>query len=71
MEKRYIGPKELAEYLGVKVDTVYAWCWKGEIPHYRPGPSRSAYANNKGRLIRFDLREIDKWMERRRVKELH
>lgn len=60
MEKRYISPQELSEYLGFKIDTIYSWVWKREIPYRK-----------MGRCIRFDLREIDKWAEERRVAELH
>jgi len=60
MEKRYIGPEELAEYLDFKIDTIYSWVWQRKIPYFK-----------MGRCIRFDLREIDKWAERCRVAEIH
>lgn len=59
MEKRYIGPKEMAEYLGFKIDTIYDWVYRKKIPYYKIG-----------RLVRFDLREIDKWTKDKRVKEI-
>ena len=60
MEKRYINPQELSEYLGFKKDTIYAWVWQRKIPHHK-----------MGRCIRFDRHEIDKWADGCRVKEIH
>ena len=56
MEKRFIGVKELSEYLGIKVNTVYSWTATRKIPYYKVG-----------RLPKFDLREIDKWALERKV----
>jgi len=56
MEKRFIGVKELSEYLGIKVNTVYSWIATRKIPFYKVG-----------RLPKFDLREIDKWALERKV----
>lgn len=50
-EKRFIGVKELAVYLGIKVNTVYSWVCLRKIPYVK-----------MGRLVKFDLREIDKWI---------
>ena len=44
--------KEVGEYLGVKISTLYFYVENGGIPHYRVG-----------RLIRFKQQEIDQWME--------
>ncbi len=60
MEKRFISPIELAEYTGLKPDTIYSWIWKRKIPYCK-----------MGRLVKFDLREIDKWIEEKRVKEMN
>jgi excisionase family DNA binding protein len=54
--KRYIGIKELAEYIDVKVNTLYSWVNMKQIPYYKVG-----------RLVKFDKDEIDKWMEKKRV----
>lgn len=60
MEKRYISPQELSEYIGIKIDTVYSWVWQRKIPHFK-----------MGRCIKFDLQEIEKWAQARRVAEIH
>lgn len=55
MEKRFIGVRELSEYLGIKVNTVYSWVATRKIPYYKVG-----------RLPKFDLREIDGWIRQRK-----
>lgn len=53
MENRFIGVKELAQYLGIKVATVYAWVSMKRIPFHK-----------FGKLVKFDLRKIDLWADR-------
>jgi len=60
MEARYIGVKEIAQYLGIKIDTVYGWIYMRKIPYHK-----------LGRLVRFDLREIEGWMREKRVEEIN
>lgn len=52
-ETNYISVKEVAQYLGMKISTVYTWV--PEIPHYRIG-----------NLIRFRKEDIDAWMATKR-----
>ena len=52
-EQGYLTVKEVAQYLGMKTSTVYAWV--PEMPHYRIG-----------NLIRFRKDEIDAWMQTKR-----
>ena len=54
MEKRFIGVKELAIYLDIKVPTIYSWVCQGRIPRYKLG----------GRMLKFDVAEIDAWMKK-------
>ena len=56
MERRFIGVKELAEYLGISVHTVYSWVSMGKLVHHK-----------FGKLVKFDLREIDTLTARLRV----
>lgn len=56
MEKRFIGVKEFAQYLGIKEATVYAWVSMKKIPYHK-----------FGKLVKFDLREIDSLTARLRV----
>lgn len=55
-EKRFIGIKECSEYLGVKVSTLYSWVSMKKIPYVKMGG-----------LVRFDLRELEVWIKKRKV----
>lgn len=57
MMKRFIGIKELEEELGVKRSTLYDWVHTRQIPHLKIG-----------RLVKFDPREIDRWLKEKTVK---
>jgi excisionase family DNA binding protein len=52
MEKEFLSIKEVAEYLGVKPCTVYAWAEARMLPHYK-----------FGRFVRFKKSEIDLWIK--------
>ena len=56
LEKRFIGVKELAEYLGIKDKTVYTWVHMRKIPYVKMGG-----------LVKFDLKKIEKWVKEREV----
>ncbi len=56
-EKRFIGIKECAEYLGVTKRTLYSWTFAKKIPYIK-----------MGRLVKFDLKELEGWIKERRVK---
>ncbi|MBI5150141.1 MAG: helix-turn-helix domain-containing protein [Candidatus Omnitrophica bacterium] len=57
MSNRRIDIKELSDYLAIKAGTIYAWVHTKQIPHYKIG-----------RLVRFELSEIEKWLEEKSVK---
>jgi len=42
----------MAEYLGVKVSTIYQWTHIGYIPHMK-----------LGRFVRFKEKDVIKWLE--------
>ena len=46
----------VAEKLGVSVNTVYAWIHQRRIPFIKVG-----------RLVKFDERDIDKWIGEQKV----
>jgi excisionase family DNA binding protein len=56
MEKRLIDINEAGEYLRVSKNTIYSWICQRKIPFVK-----------MGRLVRFDLRDIDKWVEKNKV----
>lgn len=51
MEDRWLSVEEIAEYLGVTRDTVYAWLSKKGLPGHRIG-----------RLWKFKREEVDEWV---------
>jgi len=59
MDKRYIGPQELSEYLGMSIRTIYFWVVQRKIPHFK-----------LGKRVRFDLKEIELWLKDKRIAEL-
>jgi excisionase family DNA binding protein len=54
--KRFVGPEELAEYLDLSINTIYSWIWLKKIPHFKVG-----------KLVKFDLQEIETWMEEKKI----
>lgn len=51
MSDRWLSVEEIAEYLGVSKDTVYAWISKRNMPAHRIG-----------RLWKFKTEEVDEWV---------
>ena len=56
MERRFLGINDFSQYLGVAKGTLYVWVCHKKIPYTKVG-----------RLIRFDLRKIEKWLEENSV----
>ena len=56
MERRYLGIKELSQYLGITEGTLYSWVCYKKIPYVK-----------MGRLVKFDLRKIDSWTQENTV----
>ena len=53
-----IDVKELSQRLSVSKFTIYCWVSQGKIPHVKIC----------GRLVRFDPREVETWINEQRVK---
>ena len=51
MQRRFLGIRDCAEYLGVSKGTLYVWVCHRKIPYVKVG-----------RLVKFDLVRIDKWL---------
>lgn len=49
--------EELAQYLNVKIRTIYTWVQMGAIPHYRL--SRKA--------IRFNINAVNAWLDKEKA----
>ncbi len=56
MQKRLLTVKEASEYLGIKVNTLYSWVSQKKIDYVK-----------MGRLTKFDIRVIDKYIENHSV----
>ena len=54
--KRLINIKELSEFIGVSVNTLYAWVNQHKIPFIK--------CNG---IIRFDMKDIEAWIEENKV----
>jgi excisionase family DNA binding protein len=57
-EQRLVGLQEIAVYLNIKPSTIYAWVNQKRLPYIKIG-----------RLVKFDLQDIDAWIQERKVKE--
>ena len=53
-----IGIEEAAKYLGVSVKTLYSWVHQRKIPFVKVG-----------RLVKFIVTELDKWILNNAVKK--
>ncbi len=60
IERRYLGIDEFADYLGVPKGTLYVWVCQKKIPYLKIG-----------KLLKFDLKEIEQWLKDRRFKEIY
>lgn len=52
MSDRWLSVEEIAEHLGVSRDTVYTWVNEKGLP-----------AHKVGKLWKFRLAQVDKWVE--------
>ncbi len=60
MQKRLITIKEASEYLGISVNTLYSWVSQKKIDYVKIG-----------RLTKFDLKIIDKFIENNSVEAVN
>jgi excisionase family DNA binding protein len=56
MTERLMTAAEVADFLGVSLDTVWDWHEAGELPSFKIG-----------RAVRFRREEIDLWVESKRT----
>ena len=55
--KRLISIDEAASYMGIKKNTLYSWVWRRKLPFVKCG-----------RRTMFDIKDIDEWIDGRKVK---
>jgi excisionase family DNA binding protein len=56
MTGRWISVEEVAEHLGVKRDTIYKWVVRRHLP-----------AHKVGKLLKFQISEVDRWVREGRA----
>jgi len=56
LERRLLNIREVSGLLGLSKSTLYEWTVQRRIPFVRAG-----------RALRFDTRDMDKWIERQKV----
>ena len=56
LQKRFMNVQELAEYISVSQWTIYTMVCRRKIPYIK-----------FGRLVRFDIKVIDRWMAKQTV----
>ena len=54
-----VGIEEISDRLGVRPKTIYAWIHMRQIPHVKVG-----------RLVKFDMADVNRWIEARKVSEM-
>ena len=52
LEDRWLSVDEIAQYLGIKRDTIYKWISDKKMPAHR-----------MGRLWKFKIQEVDMWIK--------
>ena len=60
MQKRLITIKEASEYLGISVNTLYSWVSQKKIDYVKVG-----------RLTKFDLRVLDRYIDNNTVEAVN
>jgi excisionase family DNA binding protein len=56
-DARLLTVSQAAQYLAISASTLYGWVWQRRIPFVKVG-----------RAVRFDLRELEQFIESSRVK---
>jgi excisionase family DNA binding protein len=59
VDKRLLNPREAAQYLGLKVDTVYRTARLRELPSVKVG-----------RCLRFDRNALDRFVEQHTIETI-
>ena len=59
VEKRFLNMDECSQYVGITKGTLYVWVCRRKIPYLKVG-----------KLIKFDIRTIETWMNSKQIKEV-
>ena len=55
MGRKLLTPQELADYLNVKISTIYGWVFQDFLPHIKI----------TGKCVRFKQEEIEEWLKKK------
>jgi len=58
--KQYLSVKELSQYVGISIHTIYLWIQLKKIPYYKIN----------GKIVKFNLPEIEEWLKEQRFESL-
>jgi len=58
--KYYLSVKELSLHMGISVHTIYLWIQLKKIPYYKIN----------GKIVKFSLPEIEKWLKEQHFEPL-
>ena len=59
MSEARLTTRQAADFIGIKLPTLYDWIAEGRVPFYRVSARR----------ILFDRAELETWLQQRRVPE--
>ncbi len=59
-DKRYLGISECSQYIGVTKGTLYVWVCHKKIPYLKVG-----------RLVKFDIKVIEKWLSEKQIQQIN
>lgn len=55
--KQYLSAKELSQYVGISIHTIYLWIQLKKIPYYKIN----------GKIVKFSLSEIEQWLKEQHI----
>ncbi len=59
IKRKFLGISELAEYLGISVNTIYFWINQRKIPYFKVG-----------KFVKFDSEELQKWIRQKKASSI-
>ena len=60
IEKRFLDMNECSKYVGITKGTLYVWVCRRKIPYLKIG-----------KLVKFDVQRIERWMKNKEINEMN
>lgn len=57
--KQFLSVKEISQYMGLSIHTIYLWVQLRKIPYYKIG-----------KAVRFNLQEINEWLKAQHIRTM-